>query len=99
MAIRTKEELLKMVTDRFSAEVPTDEDLTFLEDITDTINSFESAERAEEWKKKYSENDAAWRKRYTERFLGKKPEDEEEITEDVEEVKKLKFEDLFKEGE
>lgn len=40
-----------------------DESISLLEDITDTLDG-----DGEDWKKKYEENDASWRKRYRERF-------------------------------
>lgn len=43
----------------------------FLEDMTDTYNDFETrvVGENEDWKKKYIENDAAWRQRYRDRFF------------------------------
>lgn len=46
----------------------TDEDISFLEDMTDTYNDL-IARNAEDWKTKYQENDAEWRKKYTSRFF------------------------------
>lgn len=44
-----------------------DVDISILEDINDTLDTFADTEN---WKTKYEENDAAWRKRYTDRFNG-----------------------------
>ena len=62
MPVITTEELLSQIRERTGES---DEDLTFLENVTDTIQSLTSTE---DWKTKYEENDAAWRTRYRERF-------------------------------
>lgn len=99
MAVKTKDEIISMFSIRFSGESASDDDISFLEDITDTLNAMEENAKANtEWKTKYKENDEAWRKRYTERFLGKPVNElEETFPADPEEIqdKPLKFEDLF----
>lgn len=68
MAIRTKEELLTLVSGRLG-ETPSDDDLSFLEDISDTLADLEaSAKGNTDWKAKYDELDSTWRKRYVNRF-------------------------------
>lgn len=62
MAIISTEELLRQIRERTGES---DEDLAFLENATDTVQSLTSSE---DWKTKYEENDAAWRTRYKERF-------------------------------
>lgn len=108
MAKRTLEELTTMIKSKFS-ENPTDDEISLLEDITDTYNSFsasntddlsaklkEAESKNAEWEQKYNDNDAMWRKKYIDRFEGK-------IT-DIPEVKKsleadrsanIRIEDLF----
>ena len=108
MAIKTLEELTNVIKSRFS-ENPTDDDISLLEDLTDTYNSFSATNNEElstrlkdaetknaEWEQKYNDNDAMWRKKYIDRFEGK-------IT-DIPEVKKtleadrsanITIEDLF----
>ena len=63
--VLTKEEFLTKIKDRIG-ENPTDEDISFVEDMTDTIDSLS---QGDDWKKKFEENDAMWRKKYTERFF------------------------------
>lgn len=60
MAYKTREEILESVKVQFG-ETPSDAQLAIMEDITDSMPE-------ENWKQKYEENDAAWRKRYTDRF-------------------------------
>lgn len=103
MAVLTKEKLLESVNERFKDDT-SDEVISFIEDITDTINSYDSGE---DWKTKYEENDAAWRQRYKERFFStdvEKPKDGTVIvskeTVDDSENEPSKYDDLFetKEG-
>lgn len=68
MAVRTREELMEMVRNRIG-EDNSDEALAMLEDMTDSLNDYETRiNEAGDWKAKYDENDAAWRQRYRERF-------------------------------
>lgn len=75
MAVRTIEEILESFRTRLG-ENPDDDSISFLEDVTDTLNDFETRAKGDgtDWKSKYEENDANWRKKYTERFFSKEPE-------------------------
>lgn len=81
MAVKTREEILESLRGRFGDE-PTDEDITMLEDITDTFTDLEEkTSDATNWKNKYEENDKAWKKKYSERFFNKEvdvPNDKDE---------------------
>ena len=87
-------------------EVPSDDDISLLEDFTDTFTSISKGE-TENWKEKYEQNDAAWqskydendanwRKRYTDRFMGK-VEDIPEVKQAVAEERatSITIDDLF----
>lgn len=91
MAVRTRDELITAVNE-IIGETPDDNGLSLLEDISDTFASYSDTE---DWKTKYEENDAEWRKRYKERFEGKKIELEDDNKDEIKE--KTKFEDLFEE--
>ena len=91
MAVRTRDELITEVN-AIIGETPDDNGLSLLEDISDTFASYDDTE---DWKTKYEENDAEWRKRYKERFEGKKVVVEE--IEDDTPKEKTKFEELFEE--
>lgn len=81
--IRSKEELLAAIPALVGEEkTEADETIAFLEDIADTMDDLNgkvaedfTAKYAEyetkltEAETKYNENEAAWKKRYTERFL------------------------------
>lgn len=75
MAVKTREEILESFRTRIG-ENPDDESISFLEDVTDTLNDFEARANSDgtDWKSKYEENDANWRKKYTERFFSDEPE-------------------------
>lgn len=101
MAVRTKDELLTIVKERIGDDT-SDETISFVEDITDTLSDYE--ERAtnsdtEDWKTKYEENDKMWREKYRERFFSKTVEKEDEDFEDKDEIKSLSYDDLFEEKE
>lgn len=99
MAIKTREEILTAVRERFGEDT-SDETLAFVEDITDTLTDFEKKANndGENWKKKYEENDATWRKKYRDRFFGAKTEEEDDDIPPTEKPKNYSFENLFKEG-
>lgn len=98
MAVKTKDELLEIIKERIGDDT-SDETISFIEDITDTLSDYE--EKAtnlnnEDWKTKYEENDKMWREKYRERFFSKEVEKEDEdFSED--EVKSLSYDDLFEE--
>lgn len=95
MAIKTKAELLELVKERIGDDT-SDEALAIIEDVTDTLNDYETrVADAGDWKARYEQNDAEWRKKYKERFFA--PTEEPEEPDEPEEVEeKRTFEDLFK---
>ena len=70
MSIKTKQEILEQINARFG-EDNSDEALSMIEDITDTLNDFETRANGDgiDWKSKYEENDKAWKKKYVDRFF------------------------------
>lgn len=91
MAVKTVDEIMAKVRERIG-EDDSDEAIGFIEDISDTLESFSSGE---DWKTKYEENDKKWREKYRDRFFTSKEEVEEDEIEEPEEKEKKKFEDLF----
>ena len=74
-----------------------DESISLLEDLSDTFDDlYSQVLQAGDYKKKYEENDAEWRKRYHDRFFSVT---EDEIKEDDkdDDVEKKTYESLFKE--
>lgn len=88
MAIRTSEEFLTMIRNRIG-DSTADEDISFIEDASDTINSM--AQHETEIEQLRAENEDL-RKKYRDRFFEPKPDGEPEPEPEPE---KLTFESLF----
>lgn len=97
MAVRSREEILNSIRKRVG-EQNDDETIAFIEDVTDTFTDLETRANGDgvNWKEKYEENDASWRKKYTDRFFSGEPSEPEPEPE-PESEEKLTFESLFKE--
>lgn len=97
MAVKTREEILESFKTRLG-ENTDDESISFLEDVTDTLDDFEKRAKGDgtDWKSKYEENDANWRKKYTERFFSVEPEPKPEPKPEPDDTPRT-FSDLFKE--
>ena len=95
MIIETRGEFLARIGERIG---DSDEDIAFLEDITDTYDSLASGADHEEVERLTAEN-AELRRKYKERFF--KPAADSEDREDPEDPEepevKTTFEELFKE--
>ena len=99
MAVKTREEILESFKTRLG-ENPDNESISFLEDVTDTLDDFEKRANGDgtDWKSKYEENDENWRKKYTERFFSDEPNPEPKPEQKLEpDNTPSTFSDLFKE--
>lgn len=102
----TKEQALEQIKGILGDKVTEDTSIKFIEDMTDTLSDLGNND-ADEWKKKYEENDASWRKKYTDRFFNtpaKDDKDDEPIKDPEKEIEAeanapKTFDDLFKESE
>ena len=101
MAVKTRDEIMEAIRKRVGEDT-SDEAISLLEDVTDTLEDYETkvADKTD-WKTKYDEMDASWRKKYMDRFSGKtgeevKEEQEEQIKDDSE---PRTFDELFTERE
>ena len=96
MAVRTREEIMELVRQRFANDT-TDESINFIEDLNDTL---ESVNEVETLRTQIKTIDDTWRKKYRDRFFSKKDKDAENIEEekDDQETQKdyRKIENLFK---
>lgn len=91
MAKLSKDELIEKIK-KYVGDRTDDETIEIIEDITDSIDTSD----ADEWERKYEENDKMWRDKYVSRFFDKKEEDLETPTEHEEEEKEYNsYEDLF----
>lgn len=105
MAVKTRDEILAAIRSRLGDDT-SDDALTIIEDIDDTFKDYETR-IGEDWKGKYDELDAQWRKRYRDRFFQKPdngnttPEDvKNDNEEDLKEESEVKdFDELFTEKE
>lgn len=101
MAVVSKEVLLERIRSITGSEnAESDESISLLEDISDTFEDLSAqVSQAGDYKKKYEENDAEWRKRYRDRFFSATGEDEIPGKDDPaeEHETKVTYESLFKE--
>lgn len=76
-----------------------DNTLSFIEDVSDTLNHYsETANDRTDWKQRYEDNDKEWREKYRNRFFSKpdnEPEQNQEPEQEPEKTKPMKYEDLF----
>lgn len=98
MAVRTREEILNSIRTHIGDDA-SDEALALVEDLTDTIIDYENKanNNGQNWQQRYEENDAAWRKKYRDRFFSGGSDDDDDEPEAPKE-KNYSFENLFKEG-
>lgn len=92
--IRSKTELMEQIRTRLGEDTG-DDALTFLEDVSDTLDDLESkATDPEDWHQKYTDLDAEWRQRYRDRFYNNEaePPDNPDPADSP-----VSFSDLFKE--
>ena len=92
MAVLTSEEFLQLIKQRVG-DSTSDEDISFIENASDTINSMSQYETEISKLKMENEN---LRKKYRDRFFNPTPDEEEQ--EEQEEKEKLTFDSLFSEG-
>lgn len=111
MAILSKEDFLNAIKVRVG-EDNSDDAMKFIEDMTDTYNSFtaEKETDGEDWKAKYDELDKTWREKYKARFFAGTNEQssketnansvkEEQETDVKEDGENVTFDDLFEDKE
>lgn len=99
MAIRSREELLSSINERFSGDT-SNEVLALIEDVTDTLSDYDRRiGDSTDWEAKYNELDNQWRERYKARFFdsGEPRKESEDLTVLVPEKteEKTDYMDLF----
>lgn len=97
MAVVNKDTIMERLRENFN-DNDSDDVLGLLEDVTDTLNDYQS--RLEEngnWKERYEQNDREWRQKYKDRFFNNDPEpdSEPEPDKDPEQATPTTFEELF----
>lgn len=102
MAVLSREDLMH----RLNEALGEDADVSILEDVADTYDAAVDHADADEWERRYNENEAAWRKRYRERFENGTPENvssdhgsghrrTSDPENETEEIKVKSFDELF----
>lgn len=96
MAVLSKEDFLSRINERIGDD-NSDEAIAFMEDMSDTYEDMANKiTDSTDWKKKYEENDKAWRDKYKERFTSSHNEDEDLSGNDDDTTSPKTFDDLFK---
>lgn len=107
MAVKSKDEIMKAIKAKIGDD-NSDETIALLEDITDTLNDYDTRTKEDtEWKTKYEENDKEWRKKYTDRFFNNSDDikDIKDVNGDIDDgdiddtPEKTSFDELFSTGE
>lgn len=98
MAVKTKDEIMTTIK-TVLGDNQSDEAITLLEDVADTLDATIGTGDSTDWRAKYEENDKNWREKYTSRFYNTGSESDEELGAPEEEDKApTTFEELFKES-
>ena len=91
--VKTKDDILSTIS-AVLGENNSEDAITLLEDITDTLDDYETRTKdSTAWKQKYEENDRAWRQKYKDRFFEKESDETINTYDDDEE--KLTYDALF----
>jgi hypothetical protein len=101
MAKLSKEDFMTAVKN-IVGDNTNDEAIKFVEDMSDTYNELEqSTAGQEDYKKKYEDNDKAWREKYRSRFFSTGEEDNKDNHEKQHEDENddVTIDSLFKESE
>lgn len=102
MAVLKREEYFNRLQD-YVGDDTSDKGISLVEDFTDTFNAFEEKKSDEiDWKKKFEDNDRAWRERYSRRFFtGMSAVPGQDEVEAVEKVtaENITVDDIFEEKE
>lgn len=95
MAIKSREEIMETLRTRIGEDT-SDDALSFIEDVQDTLDSLSNTD-SENWKQKYEDNDAQWRQKYRDRFFSKGDNGEDDVSDEETTSENLTYENLFKE--
>lgn len=91
MAVVNKDTIMERLRENFN-DNDSDDVLGLLEDVTDTLNDYQSRlEENGDWKERYEQNDREWRQKYKDRFFNNEPEPDPE----PEPATPTTFEELF----
>ena len=95
MSVLSKDDFLNRIKAKIGEDT-SDDNIAFIEDMTDTFNDLEGrANDSGNWKEKYDNLDASWRKKYTERFFSGSPENDPDPQPQPNPTADVTFDDLF----
>lgn len=96
MSILSREQVLERLKAKIG-DSTNDEDISLLEDFTETFDDLEKRTKdSTDWKAKYEENDAKWRQKYRDRFFSsEEPPKPDEPPKPEDKTEPLKYEDLY----
>lgn len=93
--IKSKSELLDAIKTKLGGDT-SDETIGLIEDISDTMDDYETkVSDTTNWKEKYEQNDAEWRQKYTDRFFSSGDDDGKQDPPDEPKKEIKTFDDLF----
>ena len=101
MSILNREDFFAKLHDHMGTS-SSDEDIEFMEDMTDTYNelSRQAEDNGADWQRKYNELDKAWREKYRHRFFNSpsinNPNQDSSVIEQSERAEKISLSDIFK---
>ena len=99
-----KEAILAILKD-YLGETPDENGIELLEKISDAADEDETESDKVDWEQKFKENDAAWRKKYADRFFNPPESTEDHVKETIDGKEpeqpetKVSYNDLFNEKE
>ena len=93
MAVRTRDEIMSQLQTLVGDDT-SDETLAFIQDVSDTIGTENSAQRISELETQLTQQDEEWRKKYRDAFFTGKP-DESLEDDNPDDGKPKSFMDLF----
>ena len=93
--VKTSNEIIEAVRKRLGEDT-SDEALSLLEDVSDTLGDYDSKlSDNTDWKTKYEELDTSWRQKYRDRFMSGPTKEDEKDDEPEEKPVPKTFADLF----
>lgn len=96
MAVKSIADIMSAVQQKVGEDTD-DATLELIGDLQDTLTDFETRTKDNtNWKNKYDELDANWRKKYRDRFFSGSGDDSSDDEGEEDTPKPLRFEDLFK---
>lgn len=97
MAVLSREDFMEAVRTRIGEDT-SDEAIAFLENVTDTIEDYETRVNGDgtDWRAEAERIDKEWREKYIARFNSPVDNKEDDVNTEDDEIKVKTYDDLFK---